>query len=276
MCIISFQGEHGAYSEQAIYHHFGSTVRTHPCSSFAQTLTAVVNQDVDYAMLPVENALTGTVIQAYDQLLTTPLQAQAEVILPIHHCLLTHPDSQVSDIEFALSHPQALSQCANHLDRLKIKPLTSYDTAGAAKLLSQNPQKNHAAIASDLAATVYGLKIIESHFEDHAYNQTRFLVMGAKPLELSRRRDKTSLIFALKHQPNALANVLNDLAHANINLHKIESRPMPNKPWQYLFFLDIAGAIGEEYIDQAIVVLKQQVAWLKILGSYQAARVDKD
>ena len=269
--IIAFQGEKGAYSEQAVRQHFGSDVATLPCRSFLGIFQAIQEGRATHGMLAVENSLAGTVTPAYDLLIDHDLHVQAEVVVRVEHCLMAPPNTPLADITQAMSHYQALGQCEQTLKRMNIEPLTYYDTAGAARDLAQDPQPGMAAIASALAAETYGLEILIHNLEDLDFNYTRFFVLGN---ELPPRQDpsKTSLVLTTRHIPGALAHVLAELADRNINLTKIESRPRRNRPWHYLFYIDFEGHEEDPDVQQALLGILKKASFLKVLGSYPAAR----
>lgn len=267
---VAYQGEPGAYSEQAIRLHFGSKVATLPCRGFADIFDAIHDKRADHGMLPVENSLAGTVIPAYDQLVDHDLRIQAEVILKIEHCLIAVPGQSLADIRQARSHPQALAQCAQSLKRLGIEPVSHYDTAGAARDLAKEPVRGTAAIASALAAETYGLQILARNIEDLSLNFTRFFVLGHNDPPC-QDPCKTSIIFTTRHAPGALFSVMGELAKRQINLTKIESRPRRNRPWHYLFYVDFEGHEEDPAIQEALLGILKQSSFLKVLGSYPAA-----
>jgi len=270
MPTVAFQGESGAYSEQAIRDFFDNGVITYPCRTFEEIFDAIHHKTVTLGMLPVENSLAGTVISAYDQLVDHDLRVQAEVILRIEHCLMASPGQHVKEIRQAKSHPQALAQCEKSLRRLGIEAITHYDTAGAARDLANNPESNTAAIASAIAAETYGLEILVRGLEDLPHNYTRFFVLGSNEPARSDP-SKTSIIFTTRHQPGALFAVLQELAQRDINLTKIESRPRRNRPWHYLFYVDFEGHEDDLLVREALVGILKQASFLKVLGSYPAA-----
>jgi prephenate dehydratase len=269
--VVAFQGESGAYSEQAIYQHFGPEVTAVPCPGFPEIFEAIHQGQAAYGMLPVENSLAGTVIPAYDQLVDHDLRIQAEVILKVAHCLMAPAGTIMADVRRVKSHPQALAQCERTLRRLGLEPITHYDTAGAARDLAANPEPGTAAIASELAAEIYQLKILSRHFEGQSFNFTRFFVLG--PAEPSRSDpSKTSIIFTTRHTPGALYQVLGELAGRGINLTKIESRPRRNRPWHYLFYVDFEGHEDDPAVRDVLLGILKLASFLKVLGSYPAAR----
>lgn len=267
---VAFQGEPGAYSEQAVRQHFGEAVGVLPCHSFADIFTAIHEGKARWGMLPVENSLAGSVVPAYDQLMDHDLQIQAEVILRVEHCLMAPAGTELQKITHALSHPQALAQCAHTLRRLGIEAVAHYDTAGAARELAAEPVPGSAAIASELAAETYGLEVLVRNLEDQVLNYTRFFVLGR---EEPARQDpsKTSIIFTTRHVPGALYTVMGELAKREINLSKIESRPRRNRPWHYLFYVDFEGHEDEPAVQEALLGILKRSSFLKVLGSYPAA-----
>lgn len=267
---VAFQGEPGAYSEQAVRHHFGPGVLTRPCRSFADIFAAVQAGTATHGMLPVENSLAGTVIAAYDCLMEHDLQVQAEVILKVEHCLMAPAGTPLSSIQRARSHPQALAQCEKTLQRLGIEPVVHYDTAGAAADLAAQPEPGIAAIASALAGETYGLAVISRNMEDLPFNYTRFFLLAAGDPPRSKN-SKTSIIFATRHVPSALYQVLGELANQHINITKIESRPRRDQPWSYLFYLDFEGHEDDPYVQQAMLGILKKTSFLKLLGSFPAA-----
>ena len=270
--IVAFQGEPGAYSEQAVREHFGSNTATLPCRTFSEMFDAVHNDRATHSMLPVENSLAGMVVPAYDLLVDHDLRVQAEVIVRVEHCLLAASGTQLGDVTHVMSHHQALAQCEKNIGRQGLIPVDHYDTAGAARDLANNPQPGMAAIASALAAETYNLEILVPNFEDMDFNFTRFFVLGK--LDPPRQSPcKTSIIFTTRHVPGALYTVLAELAGRGINLTKIESRPRRNRPWHYRFFVDFEGHEDDEAVQEAMLGILKQSSFLQVLGSYPLAKM---
>lgn len=269
--IVAFQGEHGANSEHAARQHFGDQVTTLPCQTLQGIFEAIREGRASHGMLPVENALAGSVAQSYDLLMEYDFRVQGEIIIPIHHFLLAPRGTKLDDIRQVKSHPQALAQCEHYLRRRGWQSVVSYDTAGAARELAQNPEPHTATIAPALAAELYDLDILERSIEDDPGNSTRFFVLGQHDIE---RQDpsKTSLVFGVRHMPGSLYNCLGAFAKRNINLTKLESRSMKGRLWQYLFYLDFEGHWQDPNSEAALVELLHQAAFVKMLGSYPAAR----
>ncbi len=275
MTKVAFQGVPGAYSEEAIRQYFGPAVQTVPCRRLVDIFTAVESGDTDYAMLPIENAVTGSVTESYELLIEHDLRVRAEVILRVRHMLLGVPGAKLSDLKRVRSHPQALAQCERYLARHGLEPVPAFDTAGSARELAENPDPETGAIASALAAELYGLEILDRNIEDLSFNYTRFFVLGLDDPPRSQR-NKTSLVFTTRHQPGALYESLGEFARRRINLTKIESRPRRNHPWQYLFYLDFEGHWQDPECEAALIGLLRRSSFVKLLGSYPAATTPVD
>lgn len=263
---IAFQGEAGAYSEQAVFNYFGQ-IDTQSCESFDAVFDAVVSKKCESALIPIENSLAGSIHQNYDLLLRHNLHIVGEYFLRVQHCLIAMPDVNMEDIKKAISHPQALGQCAEYLRNHKIKPETVYDTAGSVKMLKESGACDTAAIASRRAAELYGMQILEEGIEDNSENYTRFLAIQHEP-KMPKDEAKTSIVFTLKNAPGALFKALSVFALRDLDLTKIESRPLAGKPWEYLFYIDFIGATHEEKIKRALDHLGEYAVMLRVLGSY--------
>jgi prephenate dehydratase len=263
---IAFQGESGAYSEQAVFNYFG-TVETQPCESFDMVFDSVVSGVSDFGLIPIENSLAGSIHQNYDLLLRHELHITGEYLLRVQHCLIALPGVQKADIKKAISHPQALGQCAAYLRGLGVKTESTYDTAGSVKMLKESGARDTAAVASRRAAEIHGMQILEEGIEDNAENYTRFLAIS-KTGTMSDGEAKTSIVFTLKNQPGALFKALSVFALRDIDLTKIESRPLQGKPWEYLFYIDFLGAAHEETARKALDHLGEYALMLRVLGSY--------
>jgi len=263
---VAFQGEPGAYSEQAVFNYYGE-VETLPCESFDVMFDSVHSGKSDAALAPIENSLAGSIHQNYDLLLRHDLHIVGEYPLRVRHCLIGFPGVQKSDITKAISHPQALGQCAAYLRNLGIKPETVYDTAGSVKLLKASGERTTAAIASRRAAELYEMQIIEEGIEDNPENYTRFLAVQREAI-VPVGESKTSIVFTLKNMPGALFKALSVFALRDIDLTKIESRPLQGKPWEYLFYIDFIGSTSDEVSKRALDHLGEYAMTLRVLGSY--------
>ncbi len=269
MTIVAFQGEHGAYSEEAIRNHFGDEVETLPCRAFEHIFDAVERGEATFGAVPVENSVAGSINKAYDLLLEHDLRVHGEILLRVRHNLLTLPGN-AENIVYVRSHPQALAQCEGFLNRHNYKAVPWYDTAGSAKELAEHPEPQVGVIASKLAASIYGLEIVQEGIEDLRYNYTRFFVVGKGEAPRCDNA-KTSLVFATPHSPGALYACLGEFASREINLVKLESRPRRNRPWQYVFYLDFEGHWQDERCGAALLGLLNRAAFVKLLGSFPAA-----
>ena len=270
MTIVAFQGEHGAYSEEAIFQFFGRQTETLPCHDLPSIFEAIEAGKATHGMLPIENSTAGAINQSYDLLLDYDLKIWHEVILRVRHCLLANPGTSMADVKRARSHPQALAQCERYLRDHGIEAVTAYDTAGSARELAAHPEPGTAAIASRLAGELYGLEILDANIEDLPFNYTRFFVISTEDPPRAER-SKTSIVFATRHVPRALYTCLGEFAEREINLTKIESRPRRNKPWHYLFYLDFEGHWQDPQCEKALIGLLRKTAFVKVLGSYPAA-----
>ena len=263
---VAFQGEPGAYSEQAVFDYLGE-VETQPCESFDDVFAVVTSGVCQSGLIPIENSLAGSIHQNYDLLLRHNLHIVGEYFLRVRHCLIGFPDVRVSEIRRVISHPQALGQCAGTLRALQVKTEPVYDTAGSVKLLKEGGERSTAAIASKRAAEIYGMQILREGIEDNPENYTRFLEIGSEAVK-PEDEAKTSIVFTLKNQPGALFKALSVFALRDIDLTKIESRPLAGKPWEYLFYIDFVGAVGDEPVKRALDHLGEYALMLRVLGSY--------
>lgn len=270
---VAFQGVQGAYSEQAVRQHFGESVDVVPCADFSTLFTAIQDRVVTYGMLPVENSLAGAVRQAYELLLDYDLRIQAEVIFPVHHALLATKGTTLDHLTHVRSHPQALAQSEKFIRRHNLVPVPSYDTAGSAKMIAEEKPDHTGAIASVLAAELYGLDVLAEEIEDLPFNFTRFFVLGHDDPPRGAY-NKTSLVFATRHRPAALYDCLGEFASRGLNLTKIESRPRRNRPWEPVFYVDFEGHWQEPASQEALVRLLQHASFVKMLGSYPAVKTN--
>ncbi len=274
--LIAFQGEHGAFSEEAAL-VFGTSLPTkpvvvaRPCVSFKKVFDAVQKKEVPIGIIPIENSLFGSVYENYDLLDKYPLNIIGEVKHRVSHMLMAIPGVKLGEIRHVYSHPQALGQCDEYLQTLHdVEIVAVYDTAGSAKMISEQRIRNAAAIASTAAARLYGLRILKRGIESNHHNYTRFLILSRRPIRV-KKNAKTSIIFSLKSIPGALFKALGVFALRNIDLEKIESRPIIGKPWEYLFYLDFSGSTAEKNCQNALEALSDSTSHLRVLGSYTKA-----
>jgi len=266
---VAFQGELGAYSELATYEYFGNAVKVLPKPAFRDIFESVGGGEADHGIIPIENSLAGSIHENYDLLLEHDLVITGEIKLRIVHNLLANPGASLGDIRRVYSHPQGFSQCKDFLSGLEDVELVSvYDTAGAARRIKESGLVEEAAIASEQAARDYGLEILKSGIESNHMNFTRFLILS-RELEEMADDSKTSIVFSTKNIPGALFKSLSVFALRDIDLYKIESRPIPGSPWVYMFYLDFDGDIRQEVTKRALGHLKEIASFMKFLGSYR-------
>lgn len=263
---VAYQGEPGAYSEEAGYEYFDSPDMI-PQKSFDDVFAIVSSGRCDSGLIPIENSLAGSIHLNYDLLLRHELFIVGEFYLPVRHCLIGFPDAALPDIKRVISHPQALGQCADHLRELGVDTEPVFDTAGSVKILKSSAERTTAAIASKRAADLYKMRVLKESFEDNPENYTRFLEIKLNPVKPDSKA-KTSIVFTLKNQPGALYDALGVFASHDIDLTKIESRPLAGKPWEYLFYMDFITTRGKESAQQALDDLREFALMLRILGTY--------
>lgn len=266
---VAFQGERGAYSEAAAIAHFGPDIEPYPCAEFDDLFRAVIDGVCDRGLAPIENSLGGSIHRNYDLLLRHNLTIVGEEYFRVVHTLIVHPGVTLAEVRRVYSHPQALAQCEGTIDRLGLERVVTYDTAGSVKLLREQGIRDGAAIASQRAAEVYGMRILMEGIEDDPENYTRFLALAreevAPPID---RPGKTSLVFAASNVPGSLFKALSVFALRDIDLTKIESRPLKGRPFDYYFYLDFAGSLAEPRCQKALDHLAEYATFLRVLGSY--------
>jgi prephenate dehydratase len=247
------------------------------CTVSAQVLAKVTGGEVDGAVLPIENSLHGSVAEHYDLLLELPVRIDRESMLRIRHNLIAMPGVKVSEVRKVMSHPVALSQCRRFLaGHPEFEVVPFYDTAGSVKHLMSAELRDVAGVAPELAAREYGAEILVAGVEDHAENYTRFHLVRCDDAALdeeSAAANKMSLAFAIEQRPGTLVAALQRLAAAGVDLTKIESRPVPGSPWEYVFYVDVRFE-GVEKAEMALEALREHCRMVKVLGRYRAARAD--
>lgn len=273
MLKAAYQGEPGAFSEEAVLTYFGKRVAPAPVKSFDNVFVNVHSGKFRYGVIPIENSVFGSIHQNYDLLERHKLFIVGEVKLRISHALLANRGVALRDVKFVYSHQQAIGQCEKFLKTLRnAEAVAVYDTAGAAKMIRDDKRTDAAAIASLRAAKVYGLKILKRGIETDPKNFTRFLILSRTPSFAATKNAKTSIVFSMKDQPGALHKSLSVFALRDINLHKIESRPFVGKPWEYLFYVDFEGHVKEQKCKLALRHLGELSSYLKVLGCYSEDR----
>ena len=264
---IAFQGEPGAYSEAAAI-RFSDHADLLPCESFDDVFNAVAAGKATHGILPVENSIGGSIHRNYDLLLEHDLPIVGEVQLEITHNLLVLPGTKIEQVKKIYSHPQALAQCERFLRSLPgVSVEATYDTAGSAKLVKEKGLKDAAAIASERAAQVFGLEILKPEIQDFSDNITRFLLVS-RMADADLQADKTTVVFSLPNEPGSLFKALSVFALREIDLTKIESRPIRGRPWEYLFYVDLPVGRHDLRCARALVHLAEFARSMRTLGSY--------
>ena len=264
---VAIQGERGSFSHAAALVALGEDARILPCASFEALFAAVTAGDADRGLLPIENSLAGSIHENYDRLEASTLHIVGETQLRVRQCLIARPGASLASIRRVASHPVALAQCRRFFaEHPQIQPIPAYDTAGSVQDLLRDGAATQAAIASALAARLYGGQILLQGIEDDPQNFTRFLVLAREPGPLEDA-GKTSVVFTLKNAPGVLHRALGTFATRGVDLSKIESRPLRGRPWEYAFYVDVLGdpaaAAGE-----ALAELAQMAERFRVLGSY--------
>ena len=268
---VAFQGEIGAYGEEAALQFFGPSIQLKPSESLDNVFRLVEQGKANYGVVPIENSLEGSISRVYDLLLHSRLKVCGEAELRISHCLIANHEAHLGLIKKAYSHPQALAQCRAFLKQLGSELIPTYNTATSVKMIKEKKMTDGAAVASARAAEIYKMKILAKEIEDNPNNFTRFFILAKQDAPPSGN-DKTSIVFAVKHKPGTLFSFLSELAARNINLTKIESRPTRQKPWEYNFYLDFEGHHQDKLSKEVLESLEQVSLFVKVLGSYPKAK----
>ena len=271
MIKVSFQGERGAYSEAAARSFFAEEIETVPLSTFTEVLESTISGNTDYSVLPVENSLEGSVGESYDLLYSTSLNAMGEIYHRIEHCLIGN--GGLEEVDTVYSHPQALGQCRDFIQKNNMKTVPTYDTAGSVKIIKEINKKNVSCIASKTASQIYNMPIVSENIANNLNNYTRFLVLSKKTNE-ETGSDKTSIIFSIKHEPGSLFRIIENFHSYNVNLTKIESRPTKSKNWEYNFYVDFEGHAKNPQILKMLEKIKNETLYMQTLGSYPSAKLN--
>ena len=267
---VVYQGEPGCYSEEAAAGFFGPGVNAHGAAWFGDVFLALQQGGADYAVLPIENSSTGSIRQVYDLLAQYAYSIVGEWQVKVEHCLAALPGVALADVRTVYSHEQGLQQCEPFLDGHKDwTRVPTLDTAGSAKLLADRGDRSAAAICSKRAAKLYGLNILQEKVNHNAENTTRFVVVSPV-MEVREGRDKISALFTLPHQSGSLHEILTLFAVQGLNLVKLESRPIPGRNWEYLFFLEVGGDLSAPGMDGVLHELSQLASGMRILGNFKA------
>ena len=264
---VGFQGEHGAYSEEAVVKHFGGSVESIPRPLLRDVFESVKELEVDQGLIPVENTIEGSVGQSWDLLLEYPFSVRGEVILRIIHSLIANPGVSLGDVRRVYSHPQALGQCRAFLERHGFEAVASPDTAGSVRMIRDRGLMDAGAIASSRAAEIYEMSVLARGIETHPENYTRFLIVGRGGLPPSGG-DKTSVAFSVER--GSLVRALRAFEDRGLDIVRLDSRPSLGRPWEYVFFADVLGHVNGS-VGDAVRELEGCSLFVRVLGSYPRA-----
>ena len=275
---VAYQGEVGAYSESALLQYFGENTESMACEDFAGVFAATFSGEADFGFVPVENSTAGSVHQNYDLMNQYDLHIIGEIYFHVHHCLIGLPGTQLADIKTAISHPQALAQCAGFLREHHIKEQAGIDTAGSVRVIKEKGDPSIAAIASERACIVHGMELLGAEIEDFKHNTTRFVALSKQPAEIQADAPalKATYIFTLPHYPGSLSKVLSGIAEREFNLTKIESRPLMNQPWEYIFCIDVTGEKSQGEYQSLKEFLASKTNSAKLVGIYPSAQISEN
>lgn len=266
-CRVVFQGAEGAYSQAAMIKYFGEEVNSFHVDSFRDAMLAIDEGSADFAVLPIENSSAGIVSEIYDLLVEFENYIVGEQIIRIEHCLLVNPGTRKEDIKVVYSHPQSLMQSSHYLQENGWQQISMKNNAFAAQKVAEEKDKTQAAIASEYAAKVYGLDILEKGVNDLKDNSTRFIIVTNQKV-FAKEASKISLCFEVNHESGALYHALSHLIYNGLNMTKIESRPLTGRNWEYRFFVDFEGNLEDSAVKNALRGLREETRNMKILGNY--------
>jgi len=269
---VAIQGEQGSFSHSAAQKLLGKEIEAVPCPTFKEVFQAVRDGRVGHAVIPIENTLHGSILENYDNLLHYGFPIRGETSVRISHQLIAMPGTSLRQVRQAYSHPVALNQCRLFFERNpRIVATSFYDTAGSVKMLQEQKLEGSAAIASEAAAGIYGGVILKRNLEDNRQNFTRFFLLTKQKAAISGANApwKTSIVFSTSNSPGALFKVMACFALRDLSLTKIESRPLPGKPWEYLFYVDLLGCDRDDAVRSALRNLAETAQFSKVLGSYR-------
>lgn len=265
---IVFQGTEGSYSQEAMFRYFGKEINSFHVQKFRDAMEAIEEGSADFAVLPIENSTAGAVDEVFDLLVEFENYIVDELVLPVRHALAGLPDATLSDIERVYSHPQALMQSARYLDEHREwQQISVANTAVAARKVLEDDDVKKAAICSEHAAVVYGLKLLDREINDNPANSTRFIIVTNQKI-FRKNASKISICFEVSHESGSLYHMLSHFIYNDLNMTKIESRPIEGRPWEYRFFVDFDGNMADPAVKNAIRGLREESRNLKILGNY--------
>ena len=264
---VVFQGAEGAYSQAAMIQYFGEQIQSFHVDTFRDAMSAIDEGSADFAVLPIENSTAGMVSEIYDLLVEFENYIVGEQIMQINHCLLGVPGAEIEDIQTVYSHPQSLMQSSRYLAAHDWRQISMQNNAFAAKKVADEQDKSQVAIASEYAAKVYGLKVLQRGVNQEEDNSTRFIIVTNQKI-FRKDAGKVSICFELPHQSGSLYHMLSHFIYNNLNMCKIESRPIEDRNWEYRFFIDFEGNLADGAVKNALRGLRDEARNMKILGNY--------
>ncbi|WDV44333.1 prephenate dehydratase [Clostridiaceae bacterium M8S5] len=270
---IGYQGEPGSFSQEALIEHFTDKVKMFNVREFEGVFELIEKGEIDYGVLPIENSSTGGIAEVYDLLKKYGFYIIGERCIKVEHNLVALKNAEIKDINQVYSHPQAFKQCSEFLkEHPRLKRIPYKNTAISAKYIKEEQSKNKAAICSKKAAQLYDLEIINENINYNKHNHTRFMIIG-KRLEYNDISNKISIITTSAHTPGSLYKILESFTQNNLNMMKIESRPIVDKSWEYLFYIDFSGNLNDDAVKQSIEAIKENSTYFRLLGNYQSHKV---
>ena len=264
---VVFQGAEGAYSQAAMVKYFGEHVNSFHVDTFRDAMMAIEEGSADFAVLPIENSTAGIVSEIYDLLAEFENYIVGEQIIKIEHCLMGIPGATLADIRTVFSHPQSLMQSARYLNERDFKQISMQNNAFAARKVAEDGDKTQAAIASEYAAEIYGLSILAKGINHSSTNSTRFIIVTNQKIFL-KNAGKVSICFEVPHESGSLYHMLSHFIYNNLNMNRIESRPIEGRNWEYRFFIDFEGNLSDSAVKNALRGLRDEAQNLRILGNY--------
>lgn len=264
---VVFQGAMGAYSQMAMEQYFGEQVNSFHVDTFRDAMSAIDEGSADFAVLPIENSTAGIVNEIYDLLVEFENYIVGEQFLKIEHCLLAVPGTRLEEIETVFSHPQSLMQSARYLNSHAWQQISMQNNAFAARKVAEEKLHTQAAIASELAGKLYGLTVLEKGINQSSTNSTRFIIVTNQKI-FRKDAGKVSICFEVPHESGSLYHMLSHFIYNNLNMTKIESRPIEERNWEYRFFIDFEGNLADSSVKNALRGLREECRSMKILGNY--------
>lgn len=265
---VVFQGAEGAYSQAAMEKYFGDRISSFHVDTFRDAMVAIDEGSADFAVLPIENSTAGIVSEIYDLLVEFENYIVGEQIIKIEHCLMAVPGTELSDIKTVYSHPQSLMQSARYLNsHPNWQQISMQNNAFAARKVGEEQDKTKAAIASEYAAKLYGLSVLKKGVNQSSTNSTRFIIVSNQKIFLEDA-GKVSICFEVPHESGSLYHMLSHFIYNNLNMNRIESRPIEDRNWEYRFFIDFEGNLSDSAVKNALRGLREEARNMKILGNY--------